>query len=240
MATEIIELELEELSLVDVPANPEAKVSLFKRHKDITKMDEDMKAKLKPYMDKGMTEEEAMKAYQEDMKKRLEKAEQSLEKVHAFLIDEGYKITSEGITKKAPEDFIEYEGERISKSDDRFELVKKLKEVELEKQEVAIEKKAKEDLPNWNLDAAKEVLKANPSDKLLEALKAADAAFEAVMLEKGDSATTDGDMTDPSEVLNKMAKDYAAEKGISFYKAYDEVKKTDAGLALYKKILKGE
>ena len=47
-------------------------VSLYKRdnsngehmeHK-IEKMSDDMKAKLKPYMDKGMSEEEAMKMYQ--------------------------------------------------------------------------------------------------------------------------------------------------------------------------------
>lgn len=240
MTTEIIELELEELSLVDVPANPEAKVSLFKRHKDVSKMNDDMKAKLKPYMDKGMSEEEAMKAYEMDMKKRLEDAEGTIQKFQQFLIKEGYTITQEGITKKAPEDFIEYEGERISKSDDRFELVKKLREVEIEKQEVAIEKQAKEVLPNWNLEAAKEVLKAAPSDKLMEALKAADAAFEAVMTEKGDSATTNGDMTSPEEILNKRAKEIAVEKGISFHKAWHDYAHSEEGLPLYKKLMKGE
>ena len=72
------QLELEELSLVDRPANAQAMVSLFKRdtsgddmseETNVDKMSDDMKAKLKPYMDKGMSEEEAMKAYDMDMKK---------------------------------------------------------------------------------------------------------------------------------------------------------------------------
>ena len=63
------QLELEELSLVDRPANAQAMVSLYKRDNsngepmehEIEKMSDDMKAKLKPYMDKGMSEEEAKK-----------------------------------------------------------------------------------------------------------------------------------------------------------------------------------
>ncbi len=56
------QLELEELSLVDRPANAQAMVSLYKRDNsngepmehEVEKMSDDMKAKLKPYMDKGM------------------------------------------------------------------------------------------------------------------------------------------------------------------------------------------
>ena len=65
------QLELEELSLVDRPANAKAMVSLFKRDNsngddmdyEVEKMDPKLKDKLKPYMDKGMSEEEAKKAY---------------------------------------------------------------------------------------------------------------------------------------------------------------------------------
>ena len=51
MATELLELHLEELSLVDRPANAEAMVTLFKRddtqEEDITKMTEEQDAKIK-------------------------------------------------------------------------------------------------------------------------------------------------------------------------------------------------
>ena len=71
------QLELDELSLVDRPANKQAMVSLYKRdnsegdtmENEVEKMSDDMKAKLKPFMDKGMSEEEAMKMYNMNMKK---------------------------------------------------------------------------------------------------------------------------------------------------------------------------
>ena len=67
------QLELDELSLVDRPANKQAMVSLYKRdnsegetmENEVEKMSDDMKAKLKPYMYKGMSEDEAMKMYKE-------------------------------------------------------------------------------------------------------------------------------------------------------------------------------
>jgi uncharacterized membrane-anchored protein YhcB (DUF1043 family) len=59
-------LHLEELSLVDRPANAQAMVSLFKRDNSeevLIKMDEQMEAKIKAYMDdKGCGRGEAMKA----------------------------------------------------------------------------------------------------------------------------------------------------------------------------------
>ena len=72
------QLELDELSLVDRPANKQAMVSLYKRdnseretmENEVEKMSDDMKSKLKPYMDKGMSEDEAMKMY--NMKKTYE------------------------------------------------------------------------------------------------------------------------------------------------------------------------
>ena len=66
-------LHLEELSLVDRPANAQAMVSLFKRdnsEEEITKMNEEMEAKVKAYMDdKGCGRGEAMKALGYDMEK---------------------------------------------------------------------------------------------------------------------------------------------------------------------------
>ena len=69
------QLELTELSLVDRPANQEAMVTLFKRDQetetteDVDKMSDDMKAMLKEYMDKGYSQDEAMKMIHDRMKK---------------------------------------------------------------------------------------------------------------------------------------------------------------------------
>ena len=92
-------LHLEELSLVDRPANAQAMVSLFKRdnsEEETMKMNEDMEAKVKAYMDdKGCGRGEAMKALGYDMEKAdevvteevAEKAAPEVEAVEAPEVD---------------------------------------------------------------------------------------------------------------------------------------------------------
>ena len=92
-------LHLEELSLVDRPANAQAMVSLFKRDNSeevLIKMDEQMEAKIKAYMDdKGCGRGEAMKALGYDMEKAdevvteevAEKAAPEVEAVEAPEVD---------------------------------------------------------------------------------------------------------------------------------------------------------
>ena len=135
MATELLELQLEELSLVDRPANAEAMVTLFKRddtpEEDIVKMTEEQDTKIKAYMEKNSCgKPEAMKALGYDMEKAgadpnaeltdeietlksdAEKLTQENERLRKGLIEEGYIIKAEAIEKKAPEEFVEYEGEK--------------------------------------------------------------------------------------------------------------------------------
>jgi len=77
-------LHLEELSLVDRPANAQAMVSLFKRdtsEEEITKMTDEMEAKVKAYMEeKACGKEEAMKALGYDMEKAGEAEAAEMEK----------------------------------------------------------------------------------------------------------------------------------------------------------------
>ena len=104
------QLELEELSLVDRPANASAKVALYKRdnsqedtmEEQVEKMSEDMLMKLKPYMDKGYSQEEAMKMYeQEMMKSEIETLKADNERLRKSLIENGFVIKAEAIEKKA-------------------------------------------------------------------------------------------------------------------------------------------
>ena len=99
MPTLLKNLMLEELSLVDRPANAQAMVSLFKRddsQEDVIKMNDEMEAKVKAYMEKmGCGKEEAMKALGYDMEK-ADDAEADLEKA-------AEEVTEE-VTEKADED----------------------------------------------------------------------------------------------------------------------------------------
>ena len=253
MANLLKQLELEELSLVDRPANAQAMVSLYKRDNpqgntmtdEVTKMSEDMKAKLKVYMDKGMSEAEAMKAYQEDMMKSFEdevsKLKAENEKLRKSLLDEGYTIEADKVTKAAPAEFVEYGGEQINKADIPAPILKALEAAEIEKADIALTKRAEEKLPHFDVEVAKCLLsaveKATDGEKLMAALEAADKAFEAAMTEVGKS-DANGEFATAADKLDALVKAYQTENGVSYYTAYAEVAKTADGKALVNKSYK--
>ena len=273
-------LHLEELSLVDRPANAQAMVSLFKRDnsaEEITKMTDEMEAKVKAYMtEKGATREEAMKNFGYDMEKSEEVTEEAEvdkaaeevaeevspleaevaalkadnEKLRKGLIEAGYVISADAIEKKAEVEMVEVEGEMVVKSDIPAPVLKALeaadvakREHELEKADVELTKRAGEALPHFATDVAKSlVAKFYEDEAIMEALKAADAAFEAAMQEFGKS-DVDGEFATSADKLDALVKSYMDEnqlKKSEFAKAYAAVAKTDAGKALINKSYKGE
>lgn len=250
------QLELEELSLVDRPANAEAMVSLFKRDTsegdtmtdEIEKMSDDMKDKLKPYMDKGMSEEEAMKAYEMDMKKsdeepsEIETLKAENERLRKALIENEFVIKADSIEKKAPEAFIEVNGEQVNKRDIPEPVLKALEAVEIEKADIALTKKAEAELPHFDVNVAKELLKFDLGEETLKALKAADAAFKAAMTEIGKS-DADGEFATAKDKIEALVKSYMDENNMKkseYAVAYAAVAKTDEGRALITKSYKGE
>lgn len=245
----LTKLQLEELSLVDRPANAEAMVSLFKRDTSVAKendsmTDEQMKAKMKPYMDKGMSEADAKKKVMEDMAKAfkdVERLKAENEKLRKTLLDEGFKITADGIEKRQPEEVIEVNGEQVKKSDIPAPVLKALEEAEIQKQEADIKKRISETVPNLKEDHARILVKAAPEDEsFLEFLRAVDKLFEEAMVEKGESGSQ-GDMSDPETQMEKMVEAYIVENKLSkrdYAKAYAAVAKTDAGKALVAKSYK--
>ena len=263
MATELLELQLEELSLVDRPANAEAMVTLFKRddtqEEDIDKMTDEQNAKVKAYMEKhSCGKDEAMKALgydvekadevdpAEELKAEIETLKAENERLRKGLIDEGYVIKAEAIEKKAPEEFVEYEGEQINKADIPAPILKALEAAEIEKADVALTKKAEETLPHFSVEAAKGLLSAvskmDEVDMLMEALAAADKAFADKMEEFG-KADVDGEFSSASDKVEHMVKSYMEEHGLTkkdYAKAYAAVAKTEEGKSLIAKAYKGE
>ena len=278
------QLELEELSLVDRPANAQAMVSLFKRdtsgedmseETNVDKMSDDMKAKLKPYMDKGMSEDEAMKAYNMDMMKKSEeapveeataeveaevavdKADEEVaveevdevatlkaenERLRKSLIENGFIIRAEAIEKKAEVEMIEVEGEMVAKCDIPAPVLKALEAAAVEKADIALTKRAEAELPHFDLNVAKGILKFDLDEEIMAALKAADKLFESTMNEIGKSAA-EGELTSASEKLDNLVKAYMAENNLKksqYATAYAAVAKTDEGKALIAKSYKGE
>lgn len=262
MATELLELQLEELSLVDRPANAEAMVTLYKRDdipqgdkltmdatevekmtdgqkEEMDKMSDDMKSKMKMYMEeKGMSYDKAKAMCERDMKKaEVETLKAENERLRKSLIENGFVISAESIEKKAPAEFIEVEGEQINKADIPAPILKKLEEAEAAQEAAAIAKKAEETLPNFKPEVAQALIKFDLEEQILEALMAADKLFEAQMEEVG-KADVDGDMNDPQAKLDKMVDAYAVEHETTKAQAYAQVAKTAEGKALINKTYK--
>lgn len=163
MPTLLKNLMLDELSLVDRPANAQAMVSLFKRddsQKDVNKMTEEMDAKVKAYMEeKGCGKEEAMKALGYDMEKADDAEEADLEKAAEEVTEEVTEKADEGQAAeeidiealKADVDTLKAENERLRKGliENGFiikaEAIEKKAEVEMI--EVEGEMVAKCDIP---------------------------------------------------------------------------------------------
>ena len=123
MPTELINLELDELSLVPKGANPMAKAPIFKAH---TSIGEDMTDNVEE-VDKGAEEIATLTA--EVVKMKLEN-----EMLRKGLLDEGYSIEADAITKAAPAEYVEYDGESINKADIPAPILKALVAAELRKQ----------------------------------------------------------------------------------------------------------
>lgn len=260
-------LQLEELSLVDRPANAQAMVSLFKRDnsEEVEKMSDEMEAKVKAYMkEKACGRDEAMKAlgYKDTMKADevevdvealkadVERLRADNERLQKALIEDGYVITAEAVEKKAPVEMIEVEGEMVAKADIPAPVLKALeaaevakKEHEIEKADIALTKKAEEVLPHFDVAVAKSLLKSfSEEEAIMEALKAADAAFAAAMEEFGKS-DADGEFATSADKLDALVKRYMDEnqlKKSEYAKAYAAVAKTDEGKSLINKSYKGE
>jgi hypothetical protein len=216
------------------------------------------------YMDKGMSEDEALKKAKEDMKKAEEpevsKSEEEVDQGDLFLAevdalkaevsrlskaleDNGFVVTEETVTKAEEPEYYEFNGEQIVKSDIPAPILKALEEVELEKRQVALRKQAEEILPNFDNEIAASLLAhVAKDDAIVEALKSADAALGASMSEIGE-ASVEADMLSSSDKLDALVKSYMDENNLAKKDhaiAYAAVAKTDEGKALINKLYKGE
>ena len=265
MTNILLDLELDELSLVDRPANQAATICLIKR--DNTMNLEERKAY---YMDKGMSEDEALKKAKEDMQKsddtevkepevskadetEVEQGDLFLAEVDALkaevsrltkaLEDNGYVVADEEVTKAEEPEYVEFDGEKVVKSDIPAPVLKALEEAEIAKQHIELKKQAEEILPNFDNEIAAELLgHVAKNDAIVEALKAADAAMGASMQEIGE-ASVEADMASSSDKLDALVKSYMDENSLSKSQhaiAYAAVAKTDEGKALINKLYKGE
>jgi hypothetical protein len=224
-------LELEELSLVDKPANPLAMAPLFKRdNSNGDTMTKDIKKTEETPVEIDTTEVDTLKAEIETLKAANEGLRKSF-------LDEGYKITAEGVTKAAEPDYITVDGEQINKADVPAPILKRMETAEAELKAQEITKKAKETLPNFKEDVAVKLMKFDLDEDIMQILLAADKLFEGMTDEVG-KQDAQADMTDPQEKMDALVKEYSEEHNVTKAQAYAKLSKTDIGKALVKDIYK--
>ena len=256
MPTELVNLELEEVSLVDLGDDPLAKVAIFKsspegEHMEKQELDLDL-------TEKGMKEEKKIEIEvdgeddEEDMmdeegnkkptRKSWKAEAQSLEEVNKMLLEEIEtlksevgKLEAETLEKAKPaEETIEVGGEFVAKSAIPAPVLKQLEELQKAREGEELRKRAEKVLPNFKgtADERGKLLKSIGEDEtLLAILRAADAAFAGIFQEVG-KTDAENDLKTPADKLNDMVKFRQEEKKEDFYKAYAAVIKTAEGKSL--------
>jgi hypothetical protein len=274
MPYNVTDLELIELSLVDEPANPAARVVLFKRDKaaDDRMVEEliaggmseddarDQVARMRRGkgsgptgdLDKGAVSMSDQEKRLEDLEAANKRLSTSVDALAKALEGEGYvvQMADDAVTveKRKPEDFIEVAGEMVLKSalpaSVLSVITKQADELAAVNKKLAAEelaKRANTEMPHLAGDVQTKgaVLKAIDaiSDETVRKaahamLKGANALASKLTREFGAVAPQE---TDAMTELNKMAEDYAAEKRVTFAKAFAEVTKTGRGAELFAK-----
>jgi hypothetical protein len=218
-------LELDEISLVDSPANQLATVALFKRH------EENMEDKAK------MTDEAIA-----EVVTKSEKLTADNQRLTKALIENGFVIRAETIEKRMEDEMVEIGGEKIAKSSLPAVVLKALEDAtesqkvaKAAQEAVALTKRCEEILPNIPVDNATALLKGLDTETHLEFLKSIDAAFAALTEEVGKSAPKE-DLTDPQERLDALVKSQReANPSLTKEQAFAAVAKTSEGNKLISK-----
>lgn len=226
-------LKLEELSLVDNPANPLAMAPLYKRNA--------------PKEGEIMTEETEMTEVEkkvEELEGSVETLKSENERLRKALIDNQFVITKDAIEKKAEPEFIEIEGEQVNKADIPAAVLKKMEADAAKADELALVEKAEEILPNVKKDHAKVLVKTldTSDEEILEFLRSVDALFADKMDEVGKASTAE-DLKSAEEKMEDLVKVYMEENKLprkDYAKAYAAVAKTDEGKALVRETYKGD
>ena len=262
MPIELVNLELEEVSLVDLGDDPLAKVAIFKRNPEGEQMDnEDIKLE---DLDKGYKEEmksddmDADDMEDEMMDEEGEKkpatrkswkAEaQSFEEVNKMLLEEietlkgkveeleAVAVSVASATEKAKpaEETIEVGGEFVAKSAIPAPVLKQLEELQKAREGEELRKRAEKVLPNFKgtADERGKLLKSVGEDETLLAILRAADAAFAGIFQEVGKTDAENDLKTPADKLNDMVKVRQEEKKEDFYKAYAAVIKTAEGKSL--------
>ena len=250
---ELSDMDLTEISTVDVPANQHAAVVLFKRVASESLSGYTNPVNPQNEGDGSVTVEELTKKLEgfqtqvADLTKAAAEAAAAKEAAEAALAEltksadeAGLAVEDGKIVKRADPEFVEIDGEKVEKALVPAAVLRAIEKqaadiakMKTEAEKVELAKRGDAELPNLaGTGLAKgRLLKAIGDDaELLKALKAADAAMATAYVEKGTAAQ---DENSPEAKLDALAKAHAQAHKTDYYTAYAEVSKAGIGAELY-------
>ena len=251
---------LDEVSLVDDPANPGAQVAVWKRKESggvpAVKRERAIKGGYSMTAEELKKRLEAQETQISELTKRAETAEAATEAAEGKY-DSVVKAAEESgltvaeadgkvtVTKAKEPEYIEIDGEKVEKSLVPAPLLKQLEaqgkeidELKKTRQMEDLRKRAEEDLPSMagSVDERAELLKAVDAieeDEVRDAvMKSLKAADAAVAKFADELGSGHVDETTATARLDKMAKEHAAEHDVSYEQAFDAVTKSGEGRQL--------
>jgi hypothetical protein len=237
-------LVLNEISHVSDPANKGSTVVLWKRA-DATKGGDLMTPEeLTKKLEELETQVSDLEKSNMDYKSKYDKMMEAMKKAGVKMEEKDGEMM---ISKSAEpvEEYLDIAGEKIAKSSIPAPVLAQLEKSAKEADDlrkaaeyVELKKRAVEAMPNMagTEDHKAHLMKAVESiadeavrEEIVKSIKAADAAVKKSFEERGSDHV---DETSPAARLEKMAQDYAAEKGMTYHSAYVEVIKTAEGRKL--------
>lgn len=162
----------------------------------------------------------------------LASATASNETLRAAVIAEGYSITAEGLAKAPVSEMIEIAGIMTAKDTLPEHVVAALVQAKETAEDNALTELATATLPNFELSAAKALLKT-ADEAMITSLKAADAAMGHLMSEVG-STDVEANMMTASEKMDALVKTTMKADGISLEAAKTKVSASAEGRELFK------
>lgn len=238
----LFNLEVEEVSLVDAGANPEAHIVLYKRGKpDVDKIEGNP---LKKEVDKTVDIKELIKQITEVVSKtveeKMETVSERLEKVEKSQETKVENREEEKPKEAAVVEKKEETSDLVKKLQAEIEVLKEMNQESLEKnKEAELKQKLEKEyafLPGTE-DEKLELLKSvGNNTKVLELMKQLNKTREDSTEELGSSVSKDKGTAevDADEITKKAQELVKSSKDMSFEEAYANILESEEGKELYK------
>lgn len=240
MSTDLIEMEIDEVSLVDKGANPGAKMLIFKREETEKRCKYKEYAMKNSYTDEQEAEFMAMSEDERDNRMNAKPEGKGMTKVDETEIEKRLADLEGSFSKREKELKADLEKREATLKEELAKRDAELSILKAENELVSLEKRANGEWPNLKGDVrskakllkAVEGMEEDVKKFAMEVIKSADA-YASDMLSVTKSHSSMSKAAAGADKLQVLAKAYERENKVSPAEAYGAVINTEEGKAAY-------